>query len=110
MVSDGISLDILMRDLSSALRGSEIQYDDGFLTMVPDRVTEEEAYSFFDAVLDDLDSVPSPVPMPLSDSTGERTLVLEDVDDACRRYGVSAGSFLTAAFAYALSRFTGGDR
>lgn len=112
LVSDGMSVDILSQEILKVLSGGEPVPEQGFLTrpsLQPGRMARSKA--FCDSMLADADSVPQPVPLSVSPRGRAVKFALEGrFSEYCRGKGISAGSFLTAAFAYALSRFNGSDR
>ncbi len=112
LISDATSIDILRTDLEGAFEHRYPEYEEGFLTSKPTPVgAVPRSKEFFDEMFADADSVPSLVPMPLSDSGRQIVFRVEsDLSGFCRRKGISEGSLLTGALGYTLSRFTGGDK
>ncbi|MBR7006061.1 MAG: AMP-binding protein, partial [Candidatus Methanomethylophilaceae archaeon] len=114
IVMDGYSAKVVERDMRNSLEGMALSEDAGFMlssvrdSRMKDSGAYAEARAFFDSMLDDADAG------LLHDHDGslgitdhELSTDAEKVSELARCMGTTAGAVHTAAFAYALSRFTG---
>ena len=120
IISDATSRVIINRDLNKALNGDlDGSIDLGFVYASRDsfesrfELSYGSAYEFFNREFADIDDFP----VLLSDvdgCVGSVSLpirgVREDVESFVRENGITVSNFLNAVFAYAYSRFVGGDK
>ena len=120
LINDATSGNLINEDLSNIFSGDfDDTLDLGFLYSSRDSFNikfenrYEKAYDFFNRHLSSMDEV-SPM---LHDFSGRNNMislpihnVRNEVEEFCRKSGITVGNFLNAVFAYTYSRFTGGSK
>ncbi|MBP5203300.1 MAG: AMP-binding protein, partial [Candidatus Methanomethylophilaceae archaeon] len=114
IVMDGLSAKIVEKDIRASVDGAALSEDRGFmLSSVHDARMKDsgpyaEARAFFDSMLDDADEGLLHDPDgSLGVTDYSLTADKEKVAELARFMGTTSGAVHAAAFAYAISRFTG---
>ena len=120
IVNDGVSQEILMKDISRAYAGETLEkekYSGYEAALLEARMRESDHYrrakDYYTALLGDCEPDCLPLGDAEADCGGSGTVYVQGAADAraietyCARNGLSLNAFYTAAFGYAVAKFCG---